>query len=48
LVVVTLRVQPPWGGEPLGLPINVRLHRKKELTTLDLAEAQGFGSPLRK
>lgn len=39
LVVVTLRVQPPWGGEPLGLPINVRLHRKKDLTTLDLAEA---------
>ena len=38
LVVLTLRVQPPWGGEPLGLPINVRLHRKKDLTTLELAE----------
>jgi hypothetical protein len=38
LVVLTLRVQPPWGGEPLGLPINVRLHRKHGLTTLDLAE----------
>ena len=38
LVVVSLRVQPPWGGEPLGLPMNVRLHRKKDLTTLDLAE----------
>jgi hypothetical protein len=38
LVVLTLRVQPPWGGEPLGLPINVRLHRKHDLTTLDLAE----------
>jgi hypothetical protein len=29
LVVLTLRVIPPWGGEPLGLPINMRLHRKK-------------------
>ena len=38
LVVLTLRVRPPWGGEPLGLPINVRLHRKKELTTLELAQ----------
>lgn len=28
LVVLTLRVQAPWGGEPLGLPINMRLHRK--------------------
>ena len=37
LVVLTLRVQPPWGGEPLGLPLNVRLHRKHDLTTLDLA-----------
>jgi len=27
-VVLTLRVRPPWGGEPLGLPINVRLYRK--------------------
>jgi len=38
LVVLTLRVNPPWGGEPLGLPINVRLHRKHGPTTLDLAE----------
>lgn len=37
LVVLTLRVQPPWGGEPLGLPIGVRLHRKKSFTTLELA-----------
>lgn len=28
LVVLTIRIQPPWGGEPLGLPINVRLYRK--------------------
>ena len=28
LVVLTLQIQPPWGGEPLGLPINMRLHRK--------------------
>ena len=39
LVVLTLRVYPPWGGEPLGLPINMRLHRKKDKSSLiDLAE----------
>jgi len=38
LVVLTLQIQPPWGGEPLGLPINMRLHRKKELTLIELAE----------
>jgi hypothetical protein len=37
LVVLTLRVTPPWGGEPLGLPINMRLHRKKAATYLELA-----------
>lgn len=33
LVVVTLRVSPPWGGCPIGIPINVRLHRKADTTT---------------
>jgi hypothetical protein len=28
LVVLTVQIKPPWGGEPLGLPINMRLHRK--------------------
>ncbi len=37
LVVLTLQVQPPWGGEPLGLPINMRLHRKKEKSLIQLA-----------
>jgi hypothetical protein len=37
LVVVTLRVTPPWGGCPLGLPINVRVHRKGGPTTVELA-----------
>jgi hypothetical protein len=37
LIVLTVRVNPPWGGEPLGLPINMRLHRKKEKTLLELA-----------
>lgn len=37
LVVLTLQVQPPWGGEPLGLPINLRLHRKKGPTLIELA-----------
>jgi hypothetical protein len=38
LVVLTLQLQPPWGGEPLGLPINMRLHRKKGLTLIELAQ----------
>ncbi len=33
LVVVTLRVNPPWGGFPIGIPVNVRLHRKADPTT---------------
>jgi len=37
LVVLTLQIQPPWGGEPLGLPINMRLHRKKGATLIELA-----------
>lgn len=39
LVVLTLRLTPPWGGEPLGLPINVRLYRKGGPSLLDLGEA---------
>jgi hypothetical protein len=38
LVILTLRIVPPWGGEPLGLPINVRLYRKGGPTHIDLAE----------
>src|SRR4030042_2047171 len=37
LVVLTLRVTPPWGGEPLGLPINMRLHRKDGPGLIELA-----------
>ena len=37
LVVATLRVDPPWGGCPIGLPIGVRLHRKSGPTTVELA-----------
>src|SRR5207247_3212175 len=29
LVVLTLRVQPPWRGEPIGLPINLRRYRTR-------------------
>jgi hypothetical protein len=39
LVVLTLRVYPPWRGEPLGLPILMRLHRKGGDSLIDLAEA---------
>ncbi|MGC8470651.1 MAG: transposase, partial [Acetobacteraceae bacterium] len=37
VVLLTLPVHAPWGGEPLGLPINMRIHRKRSgKTTLDL------------
>lgn len=38
LVVVTVRVTPPWGGMPLGLPMNARVRRKDDgPTTVVLA-----------
>jgi len=37
LIVLTLQIQPPWGGEPLGLPINIKLHRKNGPTLIELA-----------
>lgn len=40
LVVITLRVAPPWGGTPIALPVNVRLHRKNDvITTVEHAAA---------
>jgi hypothetical protein len=36
LVVLCLRVNPPWGGEPLALPIAFRVYRKDGPTLLDL------------
>jgi hypothetical protein len=38
LVVLTVGVKAPWGGEPLGLPINMRLFRKGQSNLIDLAE----------
>ncbi len=38
LIVLALRISPPWGGEPLALPINLRLYRKGGPTHLDLAQ----------
>ena len=38
LLVLTLRVEPPWGGEPIGLPINMRLHRKGGPGLLELTK----------
>jgi hypothetical protein len=37
VLVVTLRIRPPWGGEPLGLPALILLHRKGENKLTDLA-----------
>ena len=40
LVVITVRITPPWGGMPIGLPVNVRMRRKNEgATTVELARA---------
>jgi hypothetical protein len=37
LVILTLRVTPPWGGMPLGLPIRMKVHRKDGDSLTDLA-----------
>ena len=36
LVPLALRIHPPWGGEPLALPLDVRLYRKGGPTHLDI------------
>jgi hypothetical protein len=36
LVVLTVEVRPPWGGEPLALPVDVRLYKKGGPSHLDL------------
>ena len=38
IAVVCLKVNPPWGGEPLALPINFRLWRKGGASLPDLVE----------
>ena len=45
LVIITLRVTPPWGGCPLGLPINMRVHHKGAATTVELAAQMMRRSP---
>lgn len=37
LVVVAIRVTPPWGGQPIAIPVGVALHRKGGATTTELA-----------
>ena len=38
LVVVTLRITPPWGSMPIAIPVNARLHKKKDpITTVEHA-----------
>lgn len=29
MVLLCIEVQPPWGGEPLALPINLRVYKKR-------------------
>ena len=38
LVILTVRVIPPWGGIPLGLPIRMAVHRKNGDSLIDLAQ----------
>lgn len=38
IVPLCLRVVPPWGGEPLALPVAFRVYRKGGSTLLDLVE----------
>jgi len=38
VVPLCLRILPPWGGEPLALPVAIRLHRKGGPSLLDLVE----------
>ena len=33
LVVVTAQIPPPWGGTPVAIPVNVRVHKKNDTTT---------------
>ncbi len=37
LVVLAIRVNPPWGGQPIAIPVGVALHRKGGPTTTELA-----------
>lgn len=40
LVVITLTVHPPWGGCPIAIPLDVRVHRKHDaITTIGHAAA---------
>jgi hypothetical protein len=37
LVVLAIRVRPPWGGMPIAIPVGVRLHTKGGPTLTELA-----------
>jgi len=39
LIVLTVRITPPWGGFPIAVPVRVRVHRKGAQTYFELAEA---------
>lgn len=43
VVVLTRRLTPPWGGEPLGLPVNLRLYRKGGPSPLEVGAAMVRG-----
>jgi hypothetical protein len=37
ILVLAIRVDPPWGGEPLALPVGMRLHKKGGVSLLEIA-----------
>jgi len=37
VLICAVRIDPPWGGEPLALPVGMRLHRKGGTSLLELA-----------
>jgi len=39
LIVLTLRIYPPWAGEPIALPVNMRVRLKDGPSHIDLAES---------
>jgi hypothetical protein len=38
VVVLAVRVRPPWGGMPIAVPVGVALHRKDGPTLIELAD----------
>jgi len=42
VIILAIRINPPWGGEPLALPVLARVHRKDELSLIELASTMAW------